>query len=167
MRDEKRRITAQCIGIILICFALGMFIGGLVDHISFTQTSHEQTATNEIHYLGGADSSDYYIEFNNELKRTSDGFEIEGLFVNTTKKHKCQDAGSIQETAAAFSKAENASILFVKIFMKCQENNKIDDLIISCNGLHSEQAWKFSTKTNLDIDISSITIMLDDVTVTV
>ena len=147
MRDEKRRITAQCIGIILICFALGMFIGGLVDHISFTQTSHEQTATNEIHYLGGADSSDYYIEFNNELKRTSDGFEIEGLFVNTTKKH-------MRSIELNFSLLD-------------QDNNKIDDLIISCNGLHSEQAWKFSTKTNLDIDISSITIMLDDVTVTV
>lgn len=156
-KDKGRRITAQCIGIVLICFALGIFVGGVLDHICLnsdlgrqSEVKVESITPKTHYYLGGQDTSDYRIEFNNNPEHPIARFyNTSGEFTNTTESH--------------FSSVElNFSLLD-------KDSNKIGDLKAYCDGLCPGQTWKFvaSTQTNLEVDATGVNVMLDDVIITI
>ena len=152
-KNKMRKVTAQCIGIVLICFALGLFVGGLFGHHiyanNFLQTQINQEEANTKYILGSQKTSDYRISFD-ETPAHSMGkiYTIEGEFKNTTEGH--------------FSFVElNFSLLN-------EEGAKIGDLKAHCEGLSPGQTWRFvaSNQTNTDINGAGYSVMLDDVKIT-
>lgn len=152
-KDKVRKVTAQCIGIVLICFALGLFVGGLFGHHvyanDFLHTQVGQEESNTKYILGSQKTSDYRISFDETPAHSMGGnYTIEGEFKNTTEGH--------------FSFIElNFSLLD-------EEGKKIDDLKACCGGLSPGQAWKFIATNEPDSDINGAgyTVMLDAVKIT-
>lgn len=152
-KNKMRKVTAQCIGIVLICFALGLFVGGLFGHHiyanDFLQAQINQEESNTKYILGSQKTSDYRISFDETPAHLmGKNYTIEGEFKNTTEGH--------------FSSVElNFSLLD-------EEGKKIDDLKACCDGLSPGQAWKFVAANEPDSNINGAgyTVMLDTVKIT-
>ena len=166
IKEQKKRehkITAQCLGIVLLVFAFGLFIGytsnyqdivanlfaNEVDSVHVIHNSSEATehgAKISFYTLGTTKNTDYTIEFNNKPKQEINHFyTIEGKFTNNTDKH--------------FTTVElNFSLLD-------KEGNKVGDVHGYCDGLNSGQTWKFVADNSkaFKTDTPVISAILDDV----
>lgn len=146
MEKEKNKITAQCIGIVLVCFAIGMFTGSWIYHINSINQVQGFNITNEEYYLGGTDSSDYRIDFNKnpDYDTIKQCYKTEGVFTNTTEGH-------MKSVKLNFSLLD-------------KDGNKIYGLTADCTGLHPGQSWKFLAISQNDLrGIPECSIMLDSV----
>ena len=147
MEEEKQKkkkgqkLTAQCLGIILVIFALGMFVGyscNYQDTIANFFTGQHADRTHLIHsssemaehgsrvgyyILGSTENENYEIEFNEPEQDVNKFYTIEGTFVNTSGSH--------------FTTVELSFSLLDK------DGNKISDAHAYCDGLNSNQTWKF------------------------
>lgn len=153
MTHDRKKITAQCLGIVLICFALGLFLGGWLGHTGIFNNSanmvkiENQIAQDDIHYyLNDEQSSDYKIEFNDIPEHpVAKFYEVSGLFTNTSDRH--------------FKSIELDFSLLDK------DKNKIGDLKAYCDGLNAGQSWMFTAtnQTNLEVNVAGVEVILDDV----
>ena len=152
-KDKTRKVTAQCIGIVLICFALGLFVGGLFGHHvyedDFLHAQISQEESNTKYILGSQKTSDYRISFDETPTHSmGENYAIEGEFKNTTEGH--------------FSSIE------LSFSLLNEEGKKIDDLKACCGGLSPGQAWKFIAINEPDSKVNGAgyTVMLDAVKIT-
>ena len=158
------KLTAQCIGIVLIVFALGMFIGyacNYQDVIANFFTGQNTDRTHVVHnsskiaehgvrvgyyVLGTTENEKYTIEFNDEIKQGDNNlYSTTGMFTNNSDTH--------------FTTVElNFSLLD-------KDNNKVGDIHAYCDGLNPGQTWAFKTDYLQNSELSSqpVSAILDDV----
>ena len=165
-KEQKKRehkITAQCLGIVLIVFALGLFAGYAANHqdiianlfaskadsihiIHNSSEAIEHGARMSFYTLGTTENTDYTIKFNEEPKQEINRFyTVEGEFTNNTDKH--------------FTTVElNFSLLD-------KNGNKVGDIHGYCDGLNPGQTWKFvaSNSKVFETNIHATSAILDDV----
>lgn len=163
-KTEGRKLTAQCLGIVLIVFALGMFIGyacNYQDIIANFFTGQNTDRTHVIHnsstmaehgvrvgyyVLGTTENEKYTVEFNDKIKEENDNFYYTaGIFTNNSDEH--------------FTTVELNFSLIDK------NNNKVGDIHAYCDGLNSGQTWAFKTDSLQKSELYSqpISVILDDV----
>lgn len=171
MEKEKRKrkskkLTAKCIGFILIFFAVGLFIGnvynyqdtianlfsGQVGRVHIIHSSNEMAdrgAKIVLYNLGNEKTNIYDINFNDVPQKNAGRiYNIEGSFTNTFDKH--------------FTTVElNFSLLD-------KDGNKIGDAFTSCSGLNTGQTWNFSATNNkvIETNTQAVSVILDDVIIT-
>lgn len=154
----------QIIGIGLICFALGLFIGsvaegkfGLFDElfkrddagIYYEIKDHDSPAVTAgyVHLETQAPSSEYSIDYDAKPSYLDSKYQIEGYFINISERH--------------FSSIE------LKFSLFDEDNNKIGDAVARCEGLSPSQQWKFTaTNTNIIAPITNIRAALDTTNIT-
>ena len=119
------------------------------DHVHIIHNSSEATERGSrlsFYTLGTTDNSNYSIEFTDEPKQEIGRFyTIEGQFKNNSNKH--------------FTTVElNFSLLN-------KDGDKIGDVHAYCDGLNSNQTWKFvaGNSTVLEINERAVSAILDDV----
>ena len=167
-KDKKKRgrkITAQCIGIVLFCFALGLFVGNTYNYqdlfanmlphqVNRVHILHSSSAMSEhgaravLYALGNEDNDVYEINFNSKPQENGKIYNIDGTLKNISDKH--------------FTSIElNFSLLD-------KDGNKIGDAFARCDGLNVEQLWKFSATNNQTIETDSkvTKVILDDAIIT-
>ena len=167
-KDKKKKgckITAQCIGIVLVCFALGLFVGNTynyqdlfanmlphqVNRIHVLHSSSkmsEQGARVVLYALGNEDNDVYEINFSPKPQENGKIYNINGTLKNISDKH--------------FTSIElNFSLLD-------KDGNKIGDAFARCNGLNTEQTWEFSATNNqiIETDSKITEVILDDAIIT-
>lgn len=162
-KKKGNRLTAQCLGIVLVVFALGMFIGyacnyqdvlanfftgGQADRIHVIHNSSrmaERGVRVGFYVLGTNNNDNYTIKFNNKPEKKNNSYIVNGQFTNKSDEH--------------FTTVElNFSLLD-------KNKNKIGDIFAYCNGLNANQTWDFTAvdlqnfKLNGNVD----SVILDDV----
>lgn len=163
-KKKKEHRFAQYLGMVLVVFSLGMFIGYACNYQDVvanfftgqnTDRTHiihnsskmaEQGARVGYYVLGTTENDKYNIEFDDELKQKEPGYySIEGNFTNNSDKH--------------FTTVElNFSLLD-------KDGNKVGDIYAYCDGLNANQVWKF-TAINSEIfktDVNATSAILDNV----
>ena len=160
----QKKLWWQIIGIGLICFALGLFIGsvaegkfGLFDElfqrddagIYYEIKDHDSPAVTAgyVHLETQAPSSEYSIDYNDKPSYSDSKYQIEGYLVNISERH--------------FSSIE------LKFSLFDVDNNKIGDAIAKCEGLSPGQQWKFTaTNTSSMASITDVRAALDTTNIT-
>ena len=164
-KKKGRKLTTQCVAIVLICFALGLFVGNTYNYqdlfvnilpnqsnrvhvVHSTSEMAERGARVVLYGLGDQENDDYDISFNDMPQGKNKIYNVEGSFKNTSNKH--------------FTTVElNFSLLD-------KNGNKIGDAYAQCDGLNTGQTWKFYATNNKPIEISAVAVkvILDDVIIT-
>lgn len=141
-KKKEHRLTAQCLGIVLIVFALGMFIGyacNYQDILANFFTGKNADRTHVIHsssemaergarvgyyVLGTTENDNYIIEFDDKPQQEINNYyTVRGTFKNNSQDH--------------FTTVElNFSLLD-------KNGNKVGDVFAYCNGLNPDQTWSF------------------------
>ena len=137
-KKKERKLTIQCLGIVFVVFALGMFIGyacNYQDALANFFTGQNTDRTHVIHnssqmaehgvrvgyyVLGTTENDNYIIKFDDEPQQEMNNFyTIKGNFKNNSGKH--------------FTTVElNFSLLD-------KNNNKVGDISAYCDGLNDGQ----------------------------
>ena len=163
-KKKEHRLTAQCLGMVLVVFALGMFIGyacNYQDVLANFFTGNGTDRTHVIHnssemaehgvrvgyyVLGTTENNNYIIEFDDKPQQEVDDFYIvKGKFKNNSGQH--------------FTTVElNFSLLD-------KDNNKVGDVFAYCDGLNDGQVWSFKATNSQMIkpDSQAVSAILDNV----
>lgn len=163
-KKKRRGLTAQCFGIILVVFALGMFIGYACNYqdvlanfftgnnIDRTHVIHNSSEMAEhgarvgYYVLGTTENDNYSIKFNDKPQQEIKNFyTVEGMFTNNSGQH--------------FTTVElNFSLLD-------KNGNKVGDIFAYCDGLNADQTWSFKAVNSKIIEPNSpvISATLDNV----
>lgn len=154
-KKKEHRLTAQCLGIVLVVFALGMFIGyacNYQDVLANFFTGKDADRTHIIHnsskmaergvrvgyyVLGTTENENYVIEFDDKPQQEIHHYyTVKGTFKNNSNEH--------------FTTVElNFSLLD-------KNNNKVGDIFAYCDGLNPDQTWSFKAVNSNIIDSDSL-----------
>lgn len=166
-KRKEHKLTAQCIGIVLIVFAFGLFMGHTLNYqdIIANLVSHEADSIHVVHNssemaeqgariifynLGTTESSSYNISYSDKPQQSANRFyTVNGEFINITERH--------------FTSIElNFSLLD-------KSGNKIGDAYAFCEGLNPNQTWKFCAENTkmLGDGLHATSVVLDDIIYTV
>lgn len=166
-KQKEHKLTAQCIGIVLIVFAFGLFVGHTLNYqdIIANLISYEADSVHVVHNssemaeegarivfynLGTTKSNSYDITYKEEPEQHINRFYIiKGEFKNITERH--------------FTTVKlNFSLLD-------KNGNKVGDAYAFCDGLDTNQTWEFSAENTVILgeDLHAAAAVLDDVIYTV